>query len=97
MIWNDCAKTSPEKGEYVLTLWPVLFYRDDDSGGHLSDDVLRYDQHVVEYGHNGRFEDPPYADAIGDWFGDDHEVAEQPTHWCPLPTLPDGIPQAQDR
>lgn len=87
--WTPVEKRLPDLGEEVLAVWPMLRY--DEDHNQLTEEVERYTIQKVQFLWNKRFDDPPNADAIGDYFGDDYEYAEQPTHWMPLPALPAGL------
>ena len=86
MEWIDAAVAKPKHGQRVLVLWPLLQY--DDACEQVTEVVECYVTAVVEYMHNDRFEDAPYADCVGYNFDDDCEYAEQPTHWAPIPPIP---------
>lgn len=99
--WTEVATAKPLEDNVhgtrqVLTCWPL--HAIDDEGA-MTDKIVGWRQAVVEYravGNGGAFEDAPYADACGEWFGDDYCYAEQPSHWSPLQLNPDGTDTSTD-
>lgn len=76
--------------KYCITYWPLHALDDDDA---MTEEIVGGHQHIVMYevlGNGGHFEDPPSADAIGSYFGDDHCYANQPSHWAECLANPDG-------
>ncbi len=87
--WISVADRKPEPGKCVLAVWPMVWIDEDDT--RVRSEVHHYVVRETEFLHNGHFDDPVGADAIGGWFGDDYQYADQPTHWMPMPDLPVGL------
>ena len=100
-MWKSTTDQKPLRDCHgsmrCITYWPLHALHDD---GYMTDRVVGGRQHIVDYtacgGDHGRFEDPDTAEAVGDWFGDDHCYAGQPSHWMPIGLNPDGTDTALD-
>ena len=93
--WFEVEKLKPLASNVhghkrVIAYWPIHALDDD---GDMTSRIVGGKQFIVVYeslGAGGRFEDPPEAEACGDWFGDDFCFAEQPSHWAVCIANPDG-------
>lgn len=93
--WFDTSKLKPladntHGRKRCIVFWPLVALDDD---GDMTDKVIGGVQHIVDYesvGNGGMFCDPDNAEACGDYFGDDHCYAAQPSHWAACIANPDG-------
>lgn len=74
-------ETAPKDGTPVLVSWPVVAL--DEDFNHTDKIACRHT--LVTYMLGGFWQDPGICNACGSSFDDDHEFAEQPDQWQPLP------------
>lgn len=81
--WQPIS-TAPQDGTPVIVSWPLV--RIDDEG-ELTGEVVGRRTLTTEM-NCGHWLEPDVCNAVGDWFGDDYEYAEQPDLWMPVPASP---------
>lgn len=71
----------------VLVWWPFVEVGDDEdsTSEHVGGNVL------ISCLSGGAWSEPDEIEATGAYFGDDHEYADAPSHWMPLPKPPAGV------
>jgi hypothetical protein len=85
--WCREIDDTARNGKEWLVWWPTVKLDDD---GNLTDEVTGGTWLISMY--QGAWVEPDCLNAIGEWFGDGHEYAAEPTHYRPLPPplRPDG-------
>ena len=76
---------APTDGTEILVYWPIVKL---DAAANLTDKPIGKGARVVTRWEAGGWAEPPFLEAVGDWFGDDCEYAREPSHWMKLPISP---------
>ena len=89
MMWQP-ADTAPMH-ETVLVAWPL---RKLDVNDMPTGDVVRVAVCLGIRGSASGWDDLGAFEGTGQYFDDDHEPVESPSHWMPLPSPPTDQPQS---
>lgn len=86
---TNTMETAPRDGTEVVVWWPLLKLPDDYYAVPTEYvDGDDWGTFVVTKWEGNGWMDPPFCEAVGEYFGDDYEYAPDPLYWWPCPEKP---------